>query len=204
LLSTYDLQLRCPVNITTANPFFKTCPMSMAMKATSSVPGIFPPVETIFVPEGQTDEVAYNLIDGGVFAVNPALCTHIEIMREYRSRGLDVPPMFHVSLGTGNSSKPYPYEETKDWGLLKWLSPLQDIVIDGLGDTINFQMEELYRLWREDVYSRFQLEIPYENSNMADASDKNIQALQDLGNAFTQDPETSEKIDKACERLLLE
>ena len=57
----------------------------------------------------------YSLVDGGVFANNPGMCAYVDV--------IDSDPdadVVMVSLGTGELTREYPWEQVKGWGLLGW------------------------------------------------------------------------------------
>ena len=73
-----------------------------AAHATSAAPTYFEPVRL----------GARTLVDGGVFAINPAMFAYAEVA------AADARPA--ASLGTGSHTRPLPYEKVKDWGKLEW------------------------------------------------------------------------------------
>jgi hypothetical protein len=38
--------------------------------------------------------------------------------------------------------KGYPYKEAKDWGNISWLIPLFDIIMTGVAETVDYQMNK--------------------------------------------------------------
>ena len=72
----------------------------------------------------------YPLIDGGIYAINPAMCAYAEVAPD-----LEV----LASLGTGSHTKPYEFADVKGWGKIEWVQPLIDMVFDGIADTIDFE-----------------------------------------------------------------
>src|SRR5438309_759531 len=79
-------------------------------RATSAAPTYFPPHRATAM-DGQT----YALIDGGMYANNPALCAWVEA--HDRHPGADI---LVVSIGTGAESKPVRFEDAANWGLAGW------------------------------------------------------------------------------------
>jgi len=132
-------------------------------RATSAAPTYFPP-ELI-----QQDAHNWALIDGGTFANNPGMCAWAEAARCAPDRGVLL-----ASLGTGEHTRPVPYAQAKDWGLLGWARPILDIVFDGVSKTTDY---ELCQLIPRDRYYRFQLRLPLANNDLDNASAENIAAL---------------------------
>ena len=73
-------------------------------------------------------------MDGGVFAINPAMLAYAEVTAK-----VDV----LASLGTGEHTKPLPFDEVKNWGQLQWARPILDVVFDGSADAVDSQLSAL-------------------------------------------------------------
>ena len=82
-------------------------PMHVAARATASAPTYFEAARVVNPASG--DE--YSLVDGGLFAANPAMVGLAEVLRAERER-----PVILLSLGTGQHTRRYPWKEIKDWG----------------------------------------------------------------------------------------
>jgi uncharacterized protein len=148
--------------------------MAVAAQATSAAPTYFEPV-----PVG--DE---TLVDGGVFAINPAMCAYAEVAGR-----LD----FLLSLGTGSHTRPLPYEEIKDWGQIEWARPILDVVFDGGQDAVDFQLRSLI----DGAYTRLQTELVEASDDLDDASAENLAALRREAERLI----ASSDIDAVCARL---
>ena len=148
--------------------------MALAAQATSAAPTYFEPVPV----DGQT------LVDGGVFAINPAMCAYAEVAGR-----LD----FLLSLGTGSHTRPLPYKEIKDWGQIEWARPILDVVFDGGQDAVDFQLAAL----ADGSYVRLQTELAEASDDLDDASSENLAAL----NREAQRLIAASDIDAVCARL---
>jgi patatin-like phospholipase/acyl hydrolase len=157
----------------TARPgpyFFKTMkarasshedfPLAVVARASSAAPTYFEPSEV--------DSRA--LVDGGVFAVNPAMSAFAEVLRF--QPGADV---VLLSLGTGQRTRCRSFDQIKDWGLLEWARPLLDVVFDGISDAVDYQLRHALRQGR---YWRFQVELTRASDELDDASEENIRRLR--------------------------
>ncbi|MBC8112388.1 MAG: patatin-like phospholipase family protein, partial [Verrucomicrobia bacterium] len=76
--------------------------------------------------------VHYAMIDGGMFANNPALCAYAEARTIFQQpnnpkKGVTATGMVVLSLGTGQPKRYYEFEEAKKWNLAGWARPLVDI-----------------------------------------------------------------------------
>ena len=119
--------------------------MAAAARATSAAPTYFEPARV--EAEGTADY--FSLVDGGVFATNPAMCAFAEVRRHRPDAEVVL-----LSLGTGQLTRPLPYDDVKDWGLVEWARPILDVVFDGVSDTVDYQLDQLLgdgRYWRLQV-----------------------------------------------------
>lgn len=163
-VTTYDLVARKP-------KFFKSwredagVPMAVAAEATAAAPTYFEPVAV--------GDAA--LIDGGVFAGNPAMCAYAEAVR--LSPGADTTL---VSLGTGSQTRPIPLAQARGWGVLEWARPIIDVVFDGSSDAVDYQLEHVLG----ERYVRLQTRLDGANDDMDDASAANVAALEGVGRAL--------------------
>jgi patatin-like phospholipase/acyl hydrolase len=174
LIPSYDTERRRP-------EFFKSAraredssrdfPLRAVARATASAP-------TYFQPALLSDR---PLIDGGVFAVNPGMCALAEVMRY--APGAEV---VLVSLGTGQLTRPFPYDDVKDWGLVEWARPLIDVVFDGASDVVDYQLTQLLG---EERFFRFQTELTSASDDLDDASEDNLRALRLTGERLISERE---------------
>ena len=118
-----------------------------AAHASSAAPTDFEPVRL----------GARTLIDGGVFAVNPAILAYAEA-----NGRIDV----LASLDTGEQTRRLPYDEVKDWGQIEWARPIIDVVFDGSADVVDAVLERLI----ESNYIRLQTRLDEASDDLDDAS----------------------------------
>ena len=146
LLTAYDTEERA-IHLLRSEGEHSDASMVDAAHATSAAPTYFEPVRL----DGAT------LIDGGVFATNPALVAYAELRGK-----LDL----LLSLGTGEHTRPLPYEKVKDWGQLEWARPLIDVVFDGGQDAVDMQLRALL----PEGYVRLQTQLERASDDLDDAS----------------------------------
>jgi patatin-like phospholipase/acyl hydrolase len=175
LLTAYDTEARA-IHLLRSEGEHSVATMVEAAHATSAAPTYFEPVRL----DGAT------LIDGGVFATNPALVAFAELRGK-----LDL----LLSLGTGEHTRPLPYEKVKDWGQLEWARPVIDVVFDGGQDAVDMQLRALL----PDGYVRLQTELEKASDDLDDASDDNLERLRD--EAETLIAREAATIDDVCTRL---
>ena len=159
-------------------------------RATSAAPTYFESARI----KSQTG-VSYPLIDGGIFANNPALCAYAEA-RKFPGNPT-AKDMVILSLGTGAVEKPYYHSEAKDWGLAEWIKPLIDIMMGGVSETVDYQLAQIFNAIEcPQQYLRLQPELKHVSPDMDNASLENMSRLVEIGT------ELAETHDKALEAFL--
>jgi uncharacterized protein len=151
LITAYDLEAREALVLRAGNDMT----MVDAAHASSAAPTYFEPVSV----GGRT------LVDGGVFATNPAALAYAEA-----GGRLEV----LASLGTGEHTRPMPFGEVKDWGQLQWARPILDVVFDGSADAVDTQLSGLM----DGRYIRLQTRLAEASDALDDASPANLAALR--------------------------
>jgi patatin-like phospholipase/acyl hydrolase len=176
-VTAYDIEERAPY-------FFKSHRatkdprrdhlMRDAARATSAAPTYFEPAK---IPS--QDARGYKaLVDGGVYANNPAACAIVESLCEFGAKLEDV---VLLSLGTGELTRPIRYQDACRWGLANWAQPVLNVVFDGVSDTVNYQVQSLLtRGGALDHYLRIQPTLTDANDDMDDASVANLARLEEL------------------------
>jgi patatin-like phospholipase/acyl hydrolase len=164
-----------------------------ACRATSSAPTYFDPIK-IF----STTQQPYGLIDGSVVANNPALIAVTEAMAWYQV------PLENISLysfGTGKNTSSYSIDMIKDWGGLGWLNPILDILMTGVSESNERQLDIMFQsVHARHQYHRFQPEIIEAATEMDNVSSENIDALIRDAETFIQQNKVS--LDKMIDQLI--
>jgi uncharacterized protein len=154
----------------------------------------------------------YYLIDGGVFANNPAMCAFAEANTSKFSQILNrsdkpdyplAPDIIMVSIGTGSQGEPYYYDKAKHWGVVGWLQPLIDILMSGNSETVHYELVHLFSKsnpTKQGQYFRLEPKVETASSKMDLATDKNMLALQEAGKMFVS--ENYETIDQIIDLLI--
>lgn len=140
--------------------------------------------------------ISYPLIDGGVFANNPALCAYSEVCGA--DGNLSAKDMFVVSLGTSSVNAKYDYNKAKNWGSVNWIKPVIDIMMSGASETTHYHLTKMFNaIGRPTQYVRFQpTDLRNANTAMDDATEQNIAALVEVGK------ETAQDCDKELDRIV--
>jgi patatin-like phospholipase/acyl hydrolase len=164
-------------------------------RATSAAPTYFEPARITSL-----SGVSYPLIDGGVFANNPAMCAYAEARHQFMKTGgsqkVTASDMFMLSIGTGTVKKGYDYHSAIGWGSLGWIEPVLDIMMSGASDTIDFQLKQIFdAIGKSDHYYRIDPLMGESDTRMDNATSENVQFLKEAGTA------TAEKFDQELDRI---
>ena len=201
VLTAYDIERRRAVFMTntlldkdTAKPddyyFWQ------AARATSAAPTYFEPARV----QNLTANKPETLVDGGVFANDPAMAAYVEACKI----GF-LPQNVHVvSLGTGYQNRPFPYRDVKNWGPISWINPTNgapiiSIFMQGQASTAAYQMRALFGGANPPRYFRFDEELTIGNDDLDDASETNLQALHTLGEQIVR--KNAKALDRVADML---
>jgi patatin-like phospholipase/acyl hydrolase len=135
-------------------------PLSVVARATAAAPTYFEPS-----PVGER-----ALVDGGVFAANPAMSAFAEVLRFQPTAQVKL-----LSLGTGQRTRRRRYADVADWGLVEWARPILDVVFDGQSDAVDYQLRHALA---DGHYWRLQVELELATDDLDDASEGNLQLLR--------------------------
>ncbi len=175
-------------------------------RATSAAPSYFevPKIRSL------TNE-SYALVDGGIFANNPALCAYAEVRNKFRipedrlDKGPTAKEMVILSLGTGEAQKKYPYQEAKEWGQVEWVEPLISMMMTGVAETVNYQLIQIFdAIERPNQYLRItpNLSLYEEPLPIDDASEPKISQLLKIGKEQVE--KHNQELDQFIDLLLAE
>ena len=157
-------------------------------RATAAAPTYFEPAHIESLSHQQ-----WALLDGGVFANNPALCAYAEARKTPFSICLKDPEkpdrpsaknMLLISIGTGAVKKPYDFKKMQGAGELRWLEPIIDILMSGNAETVDYQLRQIFlTLEAADQSDYYRLEPALKESSpeMDLATPENIQNLHQAG-----------------------
>src|SRR5208337_4395154 len=147
LVTSYEIERRCPFFFRSSRACSRPdhdFAMKSVARAASAAPTYFAPAQITNVAATQR----FSLIDGGVFANNPAACGLVEAYTAFPAHSYLV-----ASLGTGALTRSIPYRRAKNWGLRQWAKPVLDVVFEGVSSTVDYQLQQLLPANR---YFRFQ------------------------------------------------
>jgi uncharacterized protein len=173
--------------------------MSLVARATSAAPTYFDPAR---LPGG------HALIDGGVFANNPAISAYadaLDIIAKHPQTFAEDVEIQVVSIGTGQPPQtferggpiPVPWSRAQGWGLARWAHPVLEVVFDGVGEAAEYQLRRVCRHADGEParYHRLQSTLPTANHSLDDASPRNIERLlADAETLMVQERQTLARI----------
>jgi predicted acylesterase/phospholipase RssA len=195
LITSYEIERRFPFFFKSRNarrrPDYDFLAREVA-RATSAAPSYFEPMK---ISSGTNSEY-YTLIDGGVFANNPAACALVEARATQ-----DASEYLVVSLGTGSLMRSLPLNLAKYWGAALWAKPVLDIVFDGVSSTVDYQLDQLLpeTAGQPPRYYRFQVALDGNNHSLDNVSPSNITVLKGLAGDLIDNE--SSKLDELCDTL---
>ena len=160
-------------------------------RATSAAPTYFEPakIKSLYNQE-------FTLIDGGVYANNPALCAYAEARKIKFAEAVkdvekvdfpSVNDMIIVSVGIGTVLKPYLFEEFENAGKLQWIAPLIDILLSSNVETVDYHLDKMFETLGErnaKNYHRLMPSLQNASPEMDNTSKKNTFALIQAGLEF--------------------
>ncbi|MEM5768517.1 MAG: hypothetical protein AAGU32_09585, partial [Bacillota bacterium] len=132
------------------------------------------------------------MVDGGVFASNPALCAYAQARNMYPEEK----EFLVVSLGTGLQVHNRPCAKVNNWGIADWAVPIIAVTLNSSSASVNYQMRALVG---GENYVRFQVQLDDDTTEMDNASDDNMRRLRELAQQAVR--QESETIDRLCRTL---
>ncbi|MFW5786345.1 MAG: patatin-like phospholipase family protein [bacterium] len=159
--------------------------MADAAFATSAAPTYFPPalIHSLADEESGRESREFSLVDGGLFANNPAIVAYTEAKKVFPWAARFI----IASLGTGITDKPYEHDEIRRWGFVDWVAPhhnvpLLSMMMDGQSDSA---LEMLVNLDRVELF-RFDTDLQNAHTRMDNATPENLEYLVSLGDTLAK------------------
>lgn len=189
IITTYATNLARPKVFKSWDPYDSQQLMREVARATAAAPTFFEPVVL------QNRHYQVTLVDGGVFANNPAMCGLSGAHKQ--NANLDLEDFFVVSLGAGETEYGFAKRRITHWGAIQWMMELRilHMFIDGSIDAVSYQLNELLL---DGHFYRIQTHLSDALSPMDDS--RNIPALLKVGDALVKEQSTT--LDKIVDHLL--
>ena len=150
----------------------------------------------------------YPLVDGGLFANNPAMVAYSEARSmefEGKAANPSAKDMMIVSVGTGSTSKSYEYKKVKDWGKIQWIKPVIDIMMSGSSTSTDYHLDQIFDTLDENdkaAYYRLEPEVINADNAMDNASIENLKRLEEDALTYIADKTVDEKLDQIARKLI--
>ena len=165
MVTSYDIQNRRTEFLKSWHAHHQPLLCRDAARATSAAPTYFEPKPL------DTGDVASVLIDGGIFMNSPSVSAYAEARKLFPDD-----PIAVLSLGTGELTRPIPFEEARTWGSALWVMSLLDCMFDGVSKAADHQM----RLFLGQRYQRLQTSLVTASDDIDDASKENLGNLKKI------------------------
>ncbi|KAK1383327.1 Patatin [Heracleum sosnowskyi] len=205
IIPTFDIKLLQPIMFSTTDAKLKSSKNALLADvciATSAAPTFLPAYyfETKY-EDGKTRN--FNLIDGGVAAINPTQVAITQIFNEIlkgnfefvNTKPMDTTKMLVVSLGTGAAKLEEKYNASivSQWSPINWIfnkgaTPLIDVYSASSKDMVDIQVSSLFQaLGAEKNYLRIQDNNLIGNTTSVDiTTTTNMEALAGIGNKLLE------------------
>ncbi|MBD2295860.1 patatin-like phospholipase family protein [Anabaena sphaerica FACHB-251] len=221
LILAYDTLYRNTTFFTNCNPdlgarWYDDCYLWQLCVASASAPTFFPPYKLVPVDKEKFGNWEFPHIDGGVSANNPALAALSLVMRlshsailpeikqKYKLDNVELEDISILSIGTGQTTDPYRFEEVKNWRGLNWAQNITDIFMDPTSEIASTMclnimggnQSKRYLRLQFDLNERFQAE---DGETYKDP--RSVVEREKRKNQFTKQ-RVSEQIDNASEEFV--
>ena len=161
LLTSYDIRNNCPFFFKNWKEDRNFIKLSGALRATTAAPTYFTPK---YLKVNQVERV---LVDGGVFANNPAACAFASSRKLFPNDDIVL-----LSIGTGRSMSNI--NNSKRLGKIGWVKPLINVMFASGLDCVNYQLEQVI----EDKYLRIQSQLTVASTEMDNTTSENVKYLK--------------------------
>jgi len=182
LIISYDTLGRKPIIFKSWKEKYADVPLWEACVCSASAPTYFP-AHLLNI-----QRTGYSAIDGGMGATNPSACAIAEAIRlKHPIEEISV-----ISIGTGDASRPIPWQKARSWGLANWgwEGRLIDVMFDASCDIHDYITEQVMSepdIETDHYCSRYlRLEPKLEQDQMDNSSTENINGLIDLTRKYLQ------------------
>ncbi|WP_338977070.1 MULTISPECIES: patatin-like phospholipase family protein [unclassified Wolbachia] len=179
LLTSYDIHNNRPFFFKSWREDRNFIRLKDALRATTAAP-------TYFIPKHlKVDQIDRVLVDGGVFANNPAACAYASGKRLFPNDDILL-----LSIGTGRTDRSI--ANSRRFGKIGWIKPLLHVMFASSLDAVNYQLDQVIA----DKYIRIQSQLKIASPDMDNITSKNIKSLQQEAKAMIED--NQELMDKFC------
>ncbi|WP_374699410.1 patatin-like phospholipase family protein [Wolbachia endosymbiont (group A) of Limnophora tigrina] len=179
LITSYDVHNNYPFFFKSWREDRNFVKLKDALRGTTAAPTYFAPKYL------KVNEKEMVLVDGGVFANNPAACAYASGKRLFPNDDVVL-----LSIGTGRTNKSIKYANSRRFGKIGWIKPLLNVMFASSLDAVNYQLDQVIG----DKYIRIQSQLKVASFEMDNITSKNIKCLQQEASEMIG--ENQELIDK--------
>ncbi len=184
LITSYDIHNNRPFFFKSWKEDRNFIKLKDALRATTASP-------TYFVPKYlKINQKEMVLVDGGVFANNPAACAYASGKRLFPNDDILL-----LSIGTGRTDRSIEYVNSRRFGKIGWIKPLLNVMFASSLDAVNYQLDQVIA----DKYIRIQSQLKIASAEMDNITSKNIKSLQQEAKAMIEG--NQKVVDKFCDIL---
>ncbi|WP_419214916.1 patatin-like phospholipase family protein [Wolbachia endosymbiont of Rhagoletis cingulata] len=183
LITSYDIHNHCPFFFKSWKEDRNFIKLRDVLRAATAAPTYFAPK---YLKVNQKEMV---LVDGGVFANNPAACAYASGKRLFPNDDIVL-----LSIGTGRTDRSI--ANSRRFGKISWIKPLLHVMFSSSLDAVNYQLNQVIA----DKYIRIQSQLKIASPDMDNITSKNIKSLQQEAKAMIRD--NQELMDKFCIKML--
>ncbi|WP_395460256.1 patatin-like phospholipase family protein [Wolbachia endosymbiont (group B) of Myelois circumvoluta] len=182
MLTSYDIKNNAPFFFKSWKEDRNFIKLRDVLRATTAAPTYFAPK---YLKVNQKEMV---LVDGGVFANNPAACAYASGKRLFPNDDIVL-----LSIGTGRTDRSI--ANSRRFGKIGWIKPLLHVMFASSLDAVNYQLDQVIG----DKYIRIQSQLKIASPDMDNITSKNIKSLQQEAKAMIE--ENQKVVDKFCDVL---
>ncbi len=172
MLTSYDIKNNYPFFFKSWREDRNFIKLKDALRSTTAAPTYFAPK---YLKINQKEMV---LVDGGVFANNPAACAYASGKRLFPNDDILL-----LSIGTGRTDRSIEYANSRRFGKIGWIKPLLNVMFASGLDCVNYQMNQVIG----NRYVRIQSQLKLASADMDNITSKNIKSLQQEANVMIED-----------------
>lgn len=162
------------------------------LRAATAALTYFPPAEIKNVNNTQE----HCFIDGGIFAINPALSAYTEF--RYLNQKLFSKNTLILSLGTGKQTTLLDCKKIEHWGAVEWRDPASDLISTALATQSNNELTAVY--YDNDNHLRINPVTDNHNGTLDDSDSVYLDFLCELGRQSIADNQA--ELDSFAKRLV--
>jgi patatin-like phospholipase/acyl hydrolase len=164
LIPVYSMTEARAMVIDSEAPEHADLPLWKVVRASSAAPTFFP--ATTLTIEGKEHVV----VDGGVAINHPAMTASTALRKQH---GVPLSAFEIVSMGTGRPPTIGDLKSLQGAGLIDWGPKLVHFLLGAPSDHVNYLCRKIHG----DKYHRIEVDLPYENYAIDDASPQNTAEL---------------------------